>query len=205
MTSISSTSYQYQSPLTMLQNELTSEVSNGTISSSDESALSSALTDINNALQSDTSSSPPSPTDMKTKIDDLIAQEVQNGKLTSDQATELQSLFANAFQGGPGGSGGPGGPGGAGGPPPGGPGGPAGGASDSQSSSSSDSDSSSSSTSTSSTDSSSSSDSSSGSSAINLLQDFLQLLRDSTTITANYGANGQTTSVNSASIVNYQS
>jgi hypothetical protein len=204
MTSISSTSYQYQSPLTMLQNELTSEVSNGTISSSDESALSSALTDINSALQSDTSSSPPSPTDMKTKIDDLIAQEVQNGKLTSDQATELQNLFANAFQGGPGGSGGSGG---AGGPPPGGPGGPGGpsGASDSQSSSSTDSDSSSSSSSTSSADSSSSTDGSSGSSEINLLQDFLKLLRDSTTITANYGANGQTTSVNSASIVNYQS
>jgi len=82
---------------------------------------------------------------------------------------------------------------------PGGPGGP-GGAPDSQSASSSDSDSS-----NSSTDSSSSSDSSSGSSAINLLQDFLKLLRDSTTVTANYGANGQTTSVNSASIVNYQS
>ena len=29
--------------------------------------------------------------------------------------------------------------------------------------------------------------------------------RDSTTITANYGANGQATGVNSASIVNYQS
>jgi len=199
MTSISSTSFQPQSPLTMLQNELTSEVSNGTISSSDQSALSSALTDINSALQSDTSSSPPSPSDMKTKIDGLIAQEVQNGKLTSDQATELQNLFSNAFQSGPGG------PGGAGGPPPGGPGGP-GGASDSQSaSSSSDGDSSSSSSSSSSADSSSSSDSSSGSSAINLLQDFLKLLRDSTTITANYGANGQTTSVSSASIVNYQS
>ena len=122
---------------------------------------------------------------------------MQNGKLTSDQATELQNLFSNAFQGGPGG---PGGPGGAGGPPPGG----HGGASDSQSASSS-SDSDSSSSSSSSTDSSSSSDSSSSNSAINLLQDFLKLLRDSTTITANYGANGQTTGVNSASIVNYQS
>jgi hypothetical protein len=192
MTSISSVGFQHQSPLTMLQNELTSEVSNGTISSSDQSALSSALTDINSALQSDASSSPPSPSDMKSKIDSLIAQEVQNGKLTSDQATELQNIFSNAFKGGRGGPGGPGGPGGV---PPGGPGGP-GGAADSQSASNSDS--------TSSTDN-SSSDSASSNSAINLLQDFLKLLRDSTTVTANYGANGQTTSVSTASIVNYQS
>ncbi|MGO9396543.1 MAG: hypothetical protein ACLP19_01695 [Xanthobacteraceae bacterium] len=110
MTSISPTGYQQQSPLITLQNELTSMVSSGTISSSDQSALSSALTDINSALQSDASSSPPSPTDIKSKIDSLIAQEVQNGKLTSDQATELQSVFSNAFsQGGPGGPGGPGG------------------------------------------------------------------------------------------------
>jgi hypothetical protein len=188
MTSISSTSYQHQSPLTMLQNELTSEVSNGTISSSDQSALSSALNDINSALQSDASSSPPSPSDMKSKIDGLISQEVQNGTLTSNQATELQNLFSNAFQGGHGGPGGPGGPGGA---------------SDSQSAGS-DSDSSSS-NSTSSSGSSSSSDSSSSNSATSLLQDFLKLLRDSTTTTANYGANGQTTSVSSASVVNYQS
>jgi hypothetical protein len=121
MTSISSVGFQHQSPLATLQNELTSEVSSGTISSSDQSALSSALTDINSALQSDASSSPPSPSDMESKIDGLIAQEVQNGKLTSDQATEVQNIFSNAFKGGHGGAGGPGGPGG---PPPGGPGGP---------------------------------------------------------------------------------
>lgn len=101
MTSISSVGFQHQSPLTILQNELTSEVSNGTISSSDQSALNSALTDINTALQSDASSSPPSPSDMKSKIDGLIAQEVQNGKLTSDQATELQNIFSSAFSGRP--------------------------------------------------------------------------------------------------------
>jgi len=59
MTSISSLSYQQQSPLTTLQNELASQVSSGAISSSDQSALSSALTDINSALQNNTSSSPP--------------------------------------------------------------------------------------------------------------------------------------------------
>jgi len=107
MTSISPINYQQQSPLSLLQNELTSEVSSGTISASDQSALGSALTDINSALQSNTSSSPPSPSDMKSKIDSLISQEVQNGKLTSNQATELQNVFSSAFS-----KGGPGGPGG---------------------------------------------------------------------------------------------
>lgn len=193
MTSISPINYQQQSPLSLLQNELTSQVSSGTISSSDQSALSSALTDINSALQGDTSSSPPSPSDIKSKIDSLIAQEVQNGKLTSNQATELQNVFSSAFsKGGPGGAGGPGGP------PPGGPGGP-GGASSSGSSDSSSSDS------TSDSDSSSSSASSSTNSTVNLLKDFLTLIRELTSTTTSYAANGQTNSVSSASIVNYQS
>ena len=42
----SSGSSQYQSPLTRLQSELSSEVSSGAVSASDQSALSSALTDI---------------------------------------------------------------------------------------------------------------------------------------------------------------
>jgi hypothetical protein len=197
MTSISPTNYQQQSPLSLLQNELTSQVSSGTISSSDQSALSSALTDINSALQGTSSSSRPSPSDMKSKIDSLIAQEAQNGKLTSNQATELQNVFSSAFsKGGPGGPGGAGGPGG---PPPGGPGG-ASGSGSSDSSSSSDSTSS-----TSDSDSSSSSDSSSTNSTVNLLKDFLKRIRESTSTTTSYAANGQTTSVSSASIVNYQS
>ena len=57
---------------------------------------------------------------MKSKIDDLINGQVSSGKLTSDQATELQGVFKAAFANGPGGAGpgGPGGPGGAGGPRP---------------------------------------------------------------------------------------
>ena len=105
------------SPLSRLQSELASEVSSGTISSGDQSALSSALTDINSAMQSQAPSagSPPSPGAMKSKIDSLIDGEVKDGKLTSAQADELKNVFAQAFQGGPGGSGGPGGPGGGGG------------------------------------------------------------------------------------------
>ena len=130
MTSISAASAQsYQSPLQKLQNELLSEVNSGVISSSDKDALSSALSDIDSAMQSSRASDQasgvrPSPDEMKSKIDDLINGEVSSGKLTTDQATELQGVFKAAFANGPGGAGGPGGPGGAGGPPPGGHGGP---------------------------------------------------------------------------------
>ena len=127
MTSISAASAQtYQSPLQKLQDELLSEVKSGAIKSSDQDALSSALTDIDSAMQASRASDQasgtrPSPDELKSKIDDLIAGEVSSGKLTSDQATELQGIFKAAFANGPGGAGGPGGPGGAGGPPPGGP------------------------------------------------------------------------------------
>ena len=47
----------------------------------------------------------PSHADLKSKLDDLIAGEVSSGKLTSDQATELQGVFKAAFAKGPGGRG----------------------------------------------------------------------------------------------------
>ena len=129
MTSISAASARtYQSPLQKLQDELLSEVKSGAIKSSDQDALSAALSDIDSAMQaSRASGTRPSPDGLKSKIDDLIAGEVSSGKLTSDQATELQGIFKAAFANGPGG---------AGGPPPGGPP-PADGASSSDDSSSS--------------------------------------------------------------------
>jgi len=123
MTSILAASAQsYQSPLQKLQDELLSEVKSGAISSSDKDALASALTDIDSSLQSSrasdqTSGTRPSPEDLKSKIDDLINGEVSSGKLTTDQATELQGVFKAAFANGPGGAGGPP-PGGHRGPPP---------------------------------------------------------------------------------------
>src|SRR5437867_3515363 len=123
MTSISAASVNtYQSPLQKLQDELLSEVNSGAISSSDKDALSAALTDIDSAMQASrasdqTSGTRPSPGQLKSKIDDLIAGEVSSGKLTSDQATELQGVFKAAFANGPGGAGGAGGPR-PGGPPP---------------------------------------------------------------------------------------
>src|SRR6185437_2998296 len=127
MTSISAASTNtYQSPLQKLQDELLSEVNSGAISSSDKDALSSALTDIDSAMQASRASDQaggtrPSPDQLKSKIDDLIAGEVSSGKLTSDQATELQGIFKSAFANGPDGARGAGGPppgGGAGGSPP---------------------------------------------------------------------------------------
>jgi hypothetical protein len=198
MTSISAASAQtYQSPLQKLQDELLSEVKSGAIKSSDQDALASALTDIDSAMQASRASDQasgtrPSPDQLKSKIDDLIAGEVSSGKLTSDQATELQGVFKAAFANGPGGAGGPGGPGGAGGPPPGGHGGPP----PADDASSSDDTSSSSSSSTSIDD---------------ILKQFLQSLQESLSASSStsYGATGTTSSSSSASfsalLIDYQS
>src|SRR5438067_5542970 len=187
MTSISAASVNtYQSPLQKLQDELLSEVNSGAISSSDKDALSAALTDIDSAMQASrasdqTSGTRPSPDQLKSKIDDLIAGEVSSGKLTSDQATELQGVFKAAFANGPGGEGGPGGPGGPRGP--GGPGGgqgPQGGPPPADGSSASD----------------GSSSSSDTSSVDDILKQFLELLQKSLSASSSssYSANGSTTS-----------
>src|ERR1017187_9720231 len=80
----SSGSSQYQSPLTRLQSELSSEVSSGAVSASDQSALSSALTDIDSALKSQASSGG-SPGNVKSKIDSLIAGAGKDGKPTRSE------------------------------------------------------------------------------------------------------------------------
>jgi hypothetical protein len=174
MTSISAiSSSNYQSPLQKLQDELQAEINSGTIGSSDQDALSSALTDIDSSLQSSRASDSaggtrPSPGDLKSKIDDLIAGEVSSGKLTSDQATELQGVFKAAFANGPGGAGG-----GQDGPPP----------TDSASS----------------TDSTSSS--SGASSAADILQQFLQSLQQSLSASSStsYSATGSSSTASNAS------
>jgi hypothetical protein len=188
MTSIAATGATgYLSPRDRLQNELLSEVSSGSISSSDQSALSSALDDIDQSLKSDRTSNsqasgPPSPDQMKSKITDLINGEVQNGKLTSAQASELQNVFSNAFsKGGPGGPGGPGGAGGHHGHH----GSGAGAASSSDSSSAAD-------TLLSAINSNSSNGTSSTDSADSLIQTFLQSLKDSQQQGSGYTASGDT-------------
>jgi hypothetical protein len=210
VSSLGSSQYTYSSPLQQLEAELQSEVSAGTVSSSDQSALSSALTSINSSLSagqsSQTAGSPDGtggngPGDIKSKINSLIQAQVASGALTSNQATELQNLFSNTFGNGPDGSGGPGGPGGPqgfGGPPPGPP--PSGASSSSSASAVAQLLDSSSSTDASSTDG-SSTDSTSLS---NVLQDFLKQLQDSQSLP--YGANGATTAASSpgSTLINYQ-
>lgn len=203
-------SQQLFSPLKMLQTELASEVKSGIISSADQSALSSALDDIDQAMQSSKPSagSRPSPDEMKSKIDSLISDEVSSGKLTSEQADELKGVFAKAFQGGPGG------PGGAGGPPPGGGAGGAGGSKSSEKTDPADSNgdgtvsaieqaayNATDKTSSDSTSSTSSSDSD----VTKLLQNFLDSLKQSQSKNSTYGDGGSTlTSKLEALIVNYQ-
>jgi hypothetical protein len=51
------------------------------------------------ASSSSSASGESSPGDIKSKIDGLIANEVSSGKLTQQQATELQGLFQNTFGG----------------------------------------------------------------------------------------------------------
>ena len=187
MTSISAASGQTcQSPIQKLQDELLSEVKSGAVKSSDQDALASALTDIDSAMQASRASDQasgtrPSHADMKSKLDDLIAGEVSSGKLTSDQATELQGVFKAAFAKGHGG------PGGAGGPPPGGPP-PWGDASSSDDTSSS-----------------------SSTSIDDILKQFLQSLQESLSASSStsYGATGTTSISSSASfsalLIDYQS
>src|SRR5947209_5187710 len=102
ISTVSSNPYASTSPRDLLQDELTREVSAGTISTGDQDALSSALDSIDSSLQSQRDTdravgTRPSPTDLKAKVDDLIAAQVSGGKLTSDQATELKNVFQNAF------------------------------------------------------------------------------------------------------------
>jgi hypothetical protein len=110
MTSIAAASNSnYLTPLQQLQAELQAEVNSGAISSSDQGALSSALTDITSSLQGGNAGAtniPPG--DLQSKINGLIAGEVSSGKLTTAQATELQGVFKAAFANGsgPGGAGG---------------------------------------------------------------------------------------------------
>ncbi|MGY8705536.1 hypothetical protein RAD16_07285 [Bradyrhizobium sp. 18BD] len=179
MTSISATSTSSYSPLDRLKSELTKEVSAGTFSSSDETALSSALDDIDSALKSgassSSSSSPPSPDEMQSKIDDVIQSEVSSGKLTSDQASELKNVFANTFSG----------ISGAGGPPP-----PPNDSSDSSSTGSTDS---------------TSSSSSSSASAEDLMKELIAMLQSATSQSTSYGSSGNSNASSaSALLVDYK-
>ncbi|WP_019906582.1 hypothetical protein [Methylobacterium sp. 77] len=185
MTSVSSTQtsalFQAQRPPPPKGNPvaqaIASEVSTGSISATDGTALSSALDSIDSSLKSGSSSSSGStstrldPSQIQDKIGGLIDDQVSSGSLTSDQAETLKSLFeANAP-----GKGGTSGPGGPGGPPPGPP--PSGDDGTSTSSSSTD----------------------SSTSVSDLLDSFMKSLQASQTSASGYAASGTTASSASAS------
>ncbi len=80
-----------------------SEVASGALSGADATALTNALGAIRSSLASggapaastsDTASRR-DPAAMRSRIDGLIAEQVGNGTLTSDQASELKNLFAS--------------------------------------------------------------------------------------------------------------
>lgn len=193
MSSISTMNFgsrMFTSPLQRLQDEMTSQVQAGTINASDQDALGAALESIDASLKSSMEASRgsgtrPSPDEMKAKIDDLISQQVESGALTSDQATELKSIFSSAAP--QGGAEGAGRPGGAGGPPPMSMGGNDGDEDDSTSSTSS-------------------SSSSSTSDIQKLLEDFIKSLQEKlNSSSTSYGASGQSGSITAALLIDFKS
>jgi len=97
MTSISSNSAA-MSPADRMQFALQAAVQTGAVNASDKTALSTALTNIDNTLQSGATAAATSltPGSIKDQVNSLINDQVSNGTLTPDQATELQQVFAQA-------------------------------------------------------------------------------------------------------------
>ena len=115
MTSISSAAQVYSPPATShahsgkgrLAQAIAQQEQNGALSSTDATALTSALGAIDSSLQGDTSSATGAagqsgsgsnrldPSQTKDRIDSLIADQVSSGGLTSDQASALKNLFSS--------------------------------------------------------------------------------------------------------------
>lgn len=89
--------YQAQmSPRTMMDRRIESAVSVGSISDVDQTAMESALDNIDSVLSSSSGSDISGkldPKDMKSRIDSLIEDQVSGGTLTEEQASQLQALF----------------------------------------------------------------------------------------------------------------
>jgi hypothetical protein len=188
------TAASFTSPKQRLHNAVSSRAETGQISATDKTALDSAIDTIDASLSSSTSSSTSArldPSQMKSRIDDLISKAVSDGTLTDEQATTLKSLFSRGGQDGQAGMSG------AGGPPPGPP--PAGGPPPSASSDSTSDDSSTqvADATTSSTD---------GTSASELLATFIKQLQSLQSQGGSYTAAGASGSgrVASALLLNFE-
>jgi len=180
MTSISTSQFAMQSPRAMMDARIGAATQAGTISTEDQTALEKALDSIDSALGVSGGAKPTSrldPSEMKSRIDGLIQDQVSSGALTADQATELKDFFAQGPGGVEGGKGGMGGM-----PPMGPPPGCSGG--DSSDDSSSD-----------------SSETSSTTDQIDSLIAFLEKLRESLASSNGYGTSTSATDSTSSGLV----
>lgn len=78
---------------------ISAALSAGSISSTDQTALESALDSIDSTLASSRSSGSRPTGDMQSRLASLIDQQVDAGTLTADQAKELNALFAEGMGG----------------------------------------------------------------------------------------------------------
>lgn len=179
-------------PKHRLHHAVSSKAEAGKISATDKTALDSAIDTLDAGLSGGSGAAARlDPSQMKSRIDDLISKAVSDGTLTDEQATTLKSLFSRGGQDGQAGLSG------AGGPPPGPP--PAGGPPPSASSDSTSDDSSTqvADATTSSTD---------GTSASELLATFIKQLQSLQSQGGSYTAAGASGSgrVASALLLNFE-
>ncbi|GEP09187.1 hypothetical protein [Methylobacterium gnaphalii] len=101
MSTISAASQAYPSPKQRILDSISSKASAGSISSTDQTALDGAVESIDSSLTSNGSVSPSSlsPSDLKSRIDGLISQQVDSGALTSDQADTLKQVLSQGHSG----------------------------------------------------------------------------------------------------------
>jgi hypothetical protein len=114
VTTISSATQTYSPPATSharsgkgrMAEAIAQQQQAGALSSTDATALTSALSSIDSSLQGDAASGVSGsasasagnrldPSAMKDRIDSLISDQVSSGALTSDQASELTNLFSS--------------------------------------------------------------------------------------------------------------
>jgi hypothetical protein len=92
------------SPRAMMDRRIDAAVEAGSLSEVDGDALETALDSIDSALSSTASdgTSRLDPSEMQDRIESLIEEQVSAGTLTEEQATQLQSFFAQGPGGGSG-------------------------------------------------------------------------------------------------------
>ncbi|MGU3359774.1 hypothetical protein ACLBWX_05510 [Methylobacterium sp. M6A4_1b] len=88
----------FPSPQMRAHDRIAAQSASGSITSTDQTALDTAVDTIDAALKGSDGAAASGqarldPEDMKARIDDLIGQQVQNGSLTSEQAKTLTSVL----------------------------------------------------------------------------------------------------------------